>query len=66
MVNLVEKLHKKYFAICGVIGWDILIDKNNHPRIIEANLTTPGLIGEQLASGDFFKEFRDIICKHFK
>jgi len=37
MVNLVEKLHKKYFAICGVIGWDIFIDKNNHPRIIEAN-----------------------------
>jgi hypothetical protein len=63
MLSLVEKFHKKYFPNCGVIGWDILIDTNNHPRIIEANLTTPGLIGEQLASGDFFKEFRDIICE---
>ena len=65
MIRLVEKFHKKYFPNCGVIGWDILIDKDNCPRIIEANLTTPGLVGEQLASGDFFKEFRDVICKQY-
>lgn len=63
MVELVEKCHKYYFANCGVIGWDIMVDSNNNPRVLEMNISCPGVVGEQLASGTFFEEFRDEICK---
>lgn len=63
IVILVEKYHKKYFPNCGMIGWDVLVDKNNSVRVIEMNLTVPGLVAEQLAAGDFLKDFRDEIVK---
>lgn len=63
MVELVEKYHKYYFANCGVIGWDIMVDSNNNPRVLEMNISRPGVVGEQLASGTFFAEYRDEICK---
>lgn len=63
MVELVEKCHKYYFANCGVIGWDIMVDSNNNPRVLEMNISCPGVVGEQLASGPFFEVFRDEICK---
>ena len=53
----VEKYHKKYFPNCGIIGWDITIDEKGAIRVIETNLTAPGLQAEQLCSGDFLKPF---------
>ena len=63
IVALVEKCHKRYFPNCGMIGWDVLVDKNNSVRVIEMNLTVPGIVAEQLAAGDFLKDFRDVIVK---
>lgn len=63
MVKLTEKCHKKYFPNCGIIGWDIMVDNNNEPRVIETNIMRTGVVGEQLASGTFFEEFRDVICE---
>ena len=62
MLELTEKCHKKYFPNCGIIGWDIMVDNNNNPRVIETNILSTGVVGEQLVSGTFFEEFRDIIC----
>ncbi len=62
MVALVEKCHKYYFANCGVIGWDIMVDSQNNPRVLEMNISRPGVVGEQLASGTFFADFRNEIC----
>lgn len=59
IVSSVEHYHKKYFPQCGVIGWDIFIDTNNKPIVIEANLVIPGITAEQLCSGPFFKEVHD-------
>lgn len=66
MVELVEKLHKKYFPFCGIIGWDIIINSDNNPIVIEANLATPGLVGEQLVSGPFLEPFVGDICDKLK
>lgn len=65
MIQTLEHFHKKYFSNCGIIGWDIIIDNRNEIRIIEANLTRPGIVAEQLAVGDFFKEFRKEINNLF-
>lgn len=62
MIEFVKKYHPKYFPNCGIVGWDILIDSNNSVRVIEVNLDYPGVVGEQLCSGTFFKDFRDDIC----
>ena len=63
MIQFVERTHKYLFPNCGIIGWDIVIDVNGNVRVIEANMTTVGIVIEQLASGPFFADFRDEICK---
>lgn len=65
MKSIVEKFHKKYFPNCGIIGWDVVVDINNKIRIIEANLTTPGIVIEQLSAGDFMHSIYGEICKSF-
>ena len=65
LLSSIESYHKKYFPQCGIVGWDVVIDSNNIPKVIEANLTIPGIPGEQLCSGPFFKDVRDELCKVF-
>lgn len=66
MISFVKENHIKYFSHCGIIGWDILVDQNNKVRVIEVNLKSPGVVGEQLASGTFFKSFRNEIIEIVK
>ena len=63
MIDHLEKMHKKLFANCSVIGWDVTIDKEYKVRIIETNLYNPGTNIEQFVSGDFFKPFHDDMLK---
>lgn len=66
VVSSIEYFHKKYFPQCGVVGWDVFIDVNDKPIVIEANLVIPGITAEQLCSGPFFKDVRDEIVKRIK
>lgn len=66
MIAMVEQAHKRYFPNCGFIGWDVFIDADNAPRLIEANLTIPGIVGEQYASGTFFGKFRSEVNNRMK
>lgn len=61
ITSSVERYHKKYFPQCGVIGWDIIIDANDNPIVIEANMVIPGITAEQLCSGPFFKDVHNEI-----
>lgn len=65
LLSSIESYHKKYFPQCGIVGWDVVIDSNDMPKVIEANLSIPGIPAEQLCSGPFFKDFRDELCKVF-
>lgn len=67
ILSLIEKAHVENFAICKFIGWDIAIDENGDPVIIELNSSQPGVIGEQLVSGPIFgKRTQEVIdyCKN--
>ena len=70
IVELTQKYHQLYFPNLSVVGWDITLERNGDPIVIETNLDFPGILGEQVCSGTFFKEFRDEICnlvnKHVK
>lgn len=54
ILKMLEQCHKEDFAICKFIGWDIAIDKDGCPIIIELNSSQPGVIGEQLIAGPIF------------
>lgn len=62
MVSYAQKNHVRYFPQCGIIGWDIVIDKENKPKVIEINLKTPGIRGEQLCLGPVFEKYNKNIC----
>ena len=62
MVELTQKYHQLYFPNLSVVGWDITLEKNGDIIVIETNLDFPGILGEQVCSGTFFKDFRDEIC----
>lgn len=44
-----EYYHRRYFPSLGIVGWDVALDKNKQPVVIEANLVFPGILFEQLA-----------------
>ena len=62
MAALVEYVHKKYFPMCGVIGWDMMAGSDGEPHIIEFNLR-PDFFAEQIGSGAFFEPYCDAICE---
>jgi hypothetical protein len=62
MVDLTQKYHQLYFPNISVVGWDITLENNGDIIVIEANLDFPGILGEQVCSGTFFREFRNEIC----
>lgn len=61
----IESYHKRYFPQCGIVGWDVVIDAEQRPRVVEANLSIPGIPAEQLCSGAFLKDVRDELCNIF-
>ena len=66
MLAFAKENHIKYFPHCGIIGWDIVVDNNKKVRVIEVNIKSPGVVGEQLASGVFFESYRDDIIDIMK
>lgn len=47
----------------GIIGWDITIDKDNHPVIIEWNLGGIGMYHSQLTMGPLFGQYSDYFAE---
>ena len=66
MVDSVQKWHQQYFPQCGIVGWDVFIDCNHNVSVIEVNLTCPGIVAEQLASGLFLQPYVNDICQKLK
>lgn len=46
-------LHE-YVRHCKIIGWDIALDSNDEPVLIEGNVVYPGVSFEQMCSGPIF------------
>jgi len=50
VVDFAKSFHPYYFPRIALVGWDIALDSNNNPLLIEANLITPGIMAEQYCS----------------
>lgn len=66
ILQQVEKAHKNYFSLCKFIGWDICIDENNEPVLIELNSSQPGVIGEQICNGPIFGDRTEEVIEYCK
>lgn len=49
ILSFVEENHQKMLPHCGFVGWDIALDENDEPVMIEVNLYGAGIHFEQLA-----------------
>lgn len=56
ILPIIINVHKESFSLCKFIGWDICIDENGRPCVIEVNSSQPGIFGEQLCNGPIFGE----------
>lgn len=61
MIKFLSDTHKRLFANCAVVGWDVTIDKQYDVRIVEINLSSPGTNIEQYVGGPIFEPYNQII-----
>lgn len=50
----------------GIVGWDIALDNDNKPVLIEANSYWPGITIEQIADGPIFGERTQELIEYLK
>ena len=55
-VEKAAKLLHSFVPNCKIIGWDIALDEDNNPVLIEGNTVYPGISVEQMCSGPIFGE----------
>lgn len=60
--EFVRTLHRR-FGHFRIISWDIVIDKDHHPLIIEFNLTPQGIDLHQINNGPLFGDLTDQIVE---
>ena len=58
IIEVVKKLHPR-FPNFGIIGWDIAVNENCEPVIVEFNLIDTCIHSCQLANGPLFQELTD-------
>lgn len=51
LVQFAINNHSKKLPLCGFVGWDLAIDENDSPVLIEVNLFEPSVFIEQLCVG---------------
>lgn len=56
--NLIETALRLHSVVeeCALVGWDLALDADNKPVLIEGNTIDPGISAEQLVSGPIFGE----------
>ncbi|MGI5977350.1 MAG: sugar-transfer associated ATP-grasp domain-containing protein [Candidatus Limivicinus sp.] len=62
MIKTVMELHKK-IMYADIVSWDVTINENGLPAIIEINLGTPGCIVGQYCNGPFLGKYTDAVLR---
>lgn len=64
-VEFALNLHER-FPVCGMCGWDIALDEQERPILIEPNINQPGIQSEQLCAGPIFGNRTDEVFAYLK
>ncbi len=65
IVSFAQKAHA-HIPMCGLVGWDIALDSNEKPLLIEANMWWPGISYGEICSGPIFKSRTDEVIDYVK
>lgn len=65
IVSFAFKAHDR-IPNCGIVGWDIALDADNRPILIEANISGPGILYEQICWGPLFGDRTDEVVQYCK
>lgn len=65
VVNAAVELHK-FVDGCSIVGWDIALDVQHNPVLIEGNTGIPGISFEQMCSGPIFGERTNEVINYIK
>lgn len=64
LLELVERAHVGYFPLCKLIGWDLTVDRDGVPVVLEVNASQPGIFVEQLCTGPIFGDRTDEVMDY--
>lgn len=51
LMDFAVNAHRLYLPAMGQVAWDLALDENCEPILIEVNLGWPGVIFDQMANG---------------
>lgn len=54
IIDRILEIHKNDFSLCKFIGWDVCLDKDGVPLVIELNSSQPEIFVGQLNNGPIF------------
>ena len=58
--------HQKSFPFANLIGWDIILDQNSNPVVIEINLDSADIAAHQVFNGPIFGERTEEVIEYMK
>lgn len=62
--ELILRAHVKDFSLCKLIGWDVCVEKDGKPVIIEVNSSQPGIFAEQICCGPIFGDRTEEVIEY--
>ena len=66
VLNSAIQMHEQLGNGCAIVGWDIALDAENRPVLIEGNVDFPGIFFEQLCSGPIFGDYTDEVISYIR
>lgn len=66
MIETIVECHKRMFALCPFIGWDVCVCEDGSLCIIEVNTSQHGIINDQMVGGPVFGERTDEVIDYVK
>lgn len=66
VVEFVKECHQSKFPFANLIGWDVIMDENAKPIVVEVNLDSADIAAHQVFNGPVFGERREEILEYMK
>jgi len=66
LVAEILQAHQDTYPLCKFIGWDVCIDEEQGPVIIELNSSQPGIFVEQMCTGPIFGDRTEEVIEYCK
>ena len=66
VVEFVKECHQRNFPFANLIGWDVIMDCDAKPIVVEVNLDSADIAAHQVFNGPVFGERREEIMEYMR